>query len=250
MKIVRYEYQHTTQYGVLEKNIIRQLNRPPYDGLDFSNKTHLFEEVRLLSPCQPSSIVAVGLNYQSHVEELNIQVKQETVLFPKPISSIIGPEQCIIRPIECTQLDYEAELAVVIGKPCSKVKQEHAMDYILGYTCLNDVTARNLQTKTNQWMRCKGFYTFCPIGPVIETELDPADLEIKAILNGKTVQHARTSQMIFAIPYLIEYISNFMQLNPGDIIATGTPSGIGPMESGDTIEVQIEGIGSLRNYVK
>jgi len=250
MKIVRYEKNGDVSYGVIRDGKVFEILGLPYGGIQETGKTLPLESVRLLVPCEPASIVAVGLNYRSHIEEIKMEGKMEPVVFPKVLSSLAAPEDDIIKPPACKRLDYEAELAVVIGKRCAKVKKEDAAAYIFGYTCLNDVTARDLQSKTNQWMRAKGFYSFCPVGPWIETQVDPSRLEFKTVLNGKTVQKGNTELMIFDIPFLIEYISDFMELLPGDIIATGTTSGIGPMKPGDTVEIQIEGIGSLRNYVK
>ncbi|MFH0824457.1 MAG: fumarylacetoacetate hydrolase family protein [Pseudomonadota bacterium] len=208
------------------------------------------DDVRLLAPTLPTKVVAVGLNYRDHAEELNLELPSEPLLFMKPASSIVGPGEAVLLPLQSSRVDYEAELAVVVGRQARRVAAGDAPEYILGYTCLNDVTARDLQSKDGQWTRAKGFDTFCPIGPWIETELDPTDLGIGLYLNGKLMQRSRTSNLVFNPFELIEFVSDIMTLFPGDIIATGTPSGIGPMKSGDVVEVRVEGIGSLINPVK
>jgi 2-keto-4-pentenoate hydratase/2-oxohepta-3-ene-1,7-dioic acid hydratase in catechol pathway len=193
--------------------------------------------------------VAIGLNYRDHAEELKLQLPEEPLLFMKPPSSVIGPGDAIVLPPQSTRVDFEAELAIVIGKAAKQVPRKAAREYILGYTCLNDVTARDLQTKDGQWTRAKSFDTFCPVGPWIETDVDPSDLQIELYLNGERKQESRTSNLIFDPFQLVEFITSVMTLLPGDLIATGTTSGIGPMKAGDTVEVRIEGIGSLKNVV-
>lgn len=249
MKILRYVSDGKESYGVLEGGTVREIAGEPYGGIEYTGRSVPLEAASLLAPSRPKSIVAVGLNYRQHSVEFGMDLQAEPLLFPKALSSMLDPFGKIVKPEACGRLDYEAELAVVIGKTCEKVKKEDAERYILGYTCLNDVTARDIQHKESQWLRAKGFYTFCPVGPWIETELNPSDLHLQAILNGKIVQDDRTSSMLFSVPYLIEYISSFMRLEPGDVIATGTPGGIGPMESGDEIKIVVEGIGELVNTV-
>ncbi|MBA7693255.1 putative protein YisK [subsurface metagenome] len=205
--------------------------------------------MRLLAPCTPSKIVALGLNYRAHATEMNVSLPDAPLIFLKPSTSVIGPEENIIYPSSSARVDYEGELAVVIKKPVWRVSVEDAPDYILGYTCFNDVTARDIQRQDYQWTRAKGFDTFAAIGPCIETELDPGSVELETLLNGERKQHASTSDLIYSIPELINFISNVMTLLPGDIIATGTPSGIGPMYPGDTVEIRIKSIGTLKNYV-
>lgn len=250
MKILRYTYEEHCHYGVLEGNNVRQLIGTPFEKLVYTGEEHPLESVKLLMPAQPKNIVAVGLNYKQHSVEFGMELQKEPLLFPKALSSALDPFGKIIKPDVCERLDYEAELAIVIKKTCARIQKEDAREYILGYTCLNDVTARDIQSKESQWLRAKGFYTFCPFGPWIETEIDPGDLKLQAVLNGKTVQDDRTSSMLFSIDYLVSYISSFMQLEAGDVIATGTPGGIGPMKSGDEIKIVIEGIGELVNSVK
>ncbi len=250
MKILRYESQGQISYGVLEGDCIKQLAGGPYEGIACTGQSVPLVQARLLAPSEPKSIVAVGLNYKQHSVEFGMDLVPEPLVFSKALSSLLDPLGKIQKPAACERLDYEAELAIVVGKKCEHIKPEEAKDHILGYTCLNDVTARDIQKKESQWLRAKGFYTFCPVGPWIETELDPRDLRLQAILNGKVVQDDQTSSMIFDVYYLVSYISGFMRLMPGDIIATGTPGGIGPMQSGDEIKIKIEGIGELVNTVE
>ncbi|MGV8175370.1 MAG: fumarylacetoacetate hydrolase family protein [Methanothrix sp.] len=206
------------------------------------------EEVTLLPPCQPSKIVCVGLNYVEHARELNMPLPEEPILFIKPPSSILAPGGKIVYPPSSSQVDYEGELAVVIGKRCKDVPAEEALEHILGYTCFNDVTARDLQKKDGQWTRAKSFDTFAPFGPWI-ARIDPSKVDIKTRLNGRTVQSSNTSDLIFDVPGLIQFISGVMTLEPGDVIATGTPPGVGQLQRGDEVEVEIEGIGVLKNSV-
>lgn len=197
----------------------------------------------------PEKIILTGLNYKDHARELDMKIPDEPIIFLKPPSALIGPGENIIYPEGVRRLDYEAELAIVIGKEGKKIPEKKVKDYILGYTCLNDVTARDLQKKDRQWSRAKSFDTFCPLGPWIETDLDPSDIQIQSFLNGKLKQNSRTSNFIFRIDFLISFISKIMTLKIGDIISTGTPAGIGPMQKSDKVEIVIEGIGSLKNQV-
>jgi len=244
MKLIRYELNGKILQG-------RIVNGRAY-AMDAAagSPGHAMDEIRLLPPVQPSKIVAIGLNYRDHAEELSLPIPDEPILFLKPPSSVIGPGDTIIMPPQSSRVDYEAELAIVIGKTASKVTAGDARDHILGFTCLNDVTARDLQSKDGQWTRSKSFDTFCPIGSWVETEIDPLDLKIELYLNGERRQQSRTSMLIFNPYQLIEFASGVMTLLPGDVIATGTTSGIGPMNSGDTVQVRIEGIGSLTNRVR
>ncbi len=244
MKIARFQVNGEIFVGKLENGV---LTSP--EGHHPMPRDYSAEEVKLLSPCLPGKVVAVGLNYRDHAEELNLQLPDEPLLFLKPQSSVIGPGDKIIMPPQSARVDYEAELAIVIGRTASKVAADKAKDHIAGYTCLNDVTARDLQSKDGQWTRAKSFDTFCPIGPWIETALDPSDLKIELYLNGECKQNSRTSNLIFDCFKLVEFISHVMTLFPGDVIATGTTSGIGPMKNGDKVEVRIEGIGTLTNCV-
>jgi 2-keto-4-pentenoate hydratase/2-oxohepta-3-ene-1,7-dioic acid hydratase in catechol pathway len=205
--------------------------------------------VTLLAPVQPSKIICIGLNYQAHVQASFSAEKppEYPLIFLKPPSAIIAPGDKIVHPPQSERVDYEAELGVVIGRKGSHIPIEKAADHIFGFTCVNDVTARDLQKKDGQWSRAKGFDTFCPVGPWIVDELNFRDVLVEGIHNGEVKQSGRTSLMIFDIPFVINYISSVMTLNPGDLISTGTPSGIAPMKSGDTIEVCVEGIGTLKN---
>ena len=199
---------------------------------------------------KPTKIVCVGLNYHCHAKELGMNTPHHPILFIKPLTTLIGPKDFIIYPKMSKRVDYEAELAIIIKDKTKNVSKKEAMKHIEGFTCLNDVTARDLQKLDGQWTRAKGFDTFCPVGPKIVKIDKPNNLKVQAILNGKIVQDSNTKNFIFKVEELVSFISKVMTLNPGDIIATGTPKGIGPMKRGDKIEVKIEGIGTLTNYVK
>ncbi len=208
-------------------------------------------EVRLLAPCRPGKIIAVGVNYRDHAAEMKEDVHEEDpVIFLKPPSSVIGPEDEIIRPAQSQRVDFEAECAVVIGHRGKDILREDYDRYVFGYTCLNDVTARDLQAKDGQWTRGKGFDTFCPIGPWIETEFDPTNAMVQSRLNGEIRQNSNTRYFIHPVDRVVEYVSAVMTLEPGDIITTGTPGGIGTLNGGDVIEVEVGGIGTLRNRVR
>ncbi|MGL6298222.1 MAG: fumarylacetoacetate hydrolase family protein [Methanobacteriaceae archaeon] len=215
----------------------------------YFKKSYSLEELVLTSPSSPSKIVCIGLNYTDHAKELNMKITDEPKLFIKPSTSIIGHEDDIEYPEMSDRVDYEGELAVVIGKKCKDVPAEGAKEFIGGYTCLNDITARDLQEIDVQWTRAKSFDTFCPIGPFIERELDPKNQNIVLSVNGEIKQNSNTKNMIFNVFELIEFVSSIMTLNKGDIIATGTPYGVGELKVGDCVEVSIEDIGTLRNYV-
>jgi 2-keto-4-pentenoate hydratase/2-oxohepta-3-ene-1,7-dioic acid hydratase in catechol pathway len=209
----------------------------------------LIEEagMRLAPPVQPSKIIAIGLNYKDHAAEMNKKLPEEPLVFSKPPSSVIGPEDAIRLPAWAGRIDYEAEMAVVMGRRASRVKVSDAMDYVLGLTCLCDVTARDLQNKDVQYTRAKGFDSFGPIGPCIAIGLDPSNLSIEGWVNGDKKQSSNTHQLIFPVPELIEFVTRFCTLEPGDIITTGTPSGVGPLKPGDRMMVKVEGIGALSN---
>ncbi|MGB6064328.1 MAG: fumarylacetoacetate hydrolase family protein [Desulfomonilaceae bacterium] len=243
MRLARFAVNDRVLRGRLEGDKLFPIEENTFSG-EFS-----LDRVKLLPPSLPTKIVAIGLNYRDHAEEVKLQLPDEPLLFLKPPSSVVGPGDRIVLPPQSTRVDYEAELAIVIGKTARHVSRDAAHEYILGYTCLNDVTARDLQTKDGQWTRSKGFDTFCPVGPWVETAVDPSDLKIELFLNGVRKQESRTSNLIFDSYSLVEFISNVMTLLPGDLIATGTTSGIGPMKAGDDVEVRIEGIGSLKNIV-
>ena len=250
MKLLRFSSDGQVRYGAVEQRQIRELTGDPYGTLRFGPRSFQLDDVTLLPPCEPSKIVAVGVNYRAHAQEMGHRLPGEPLLFLKPSTSVIGPGAAIHYPEGVTRLDYEAELAVVIKKKTRSVTPAQASEAILGCTCLNDVTARDLQQKDKQWTRAKSFDTFAPIGPWIVTDLDPSNLKIEGILNGQTRQSSTTADLIFPVPVLVSFISSIMTLLPGDVITTGTPSGVGPMQRGDTIEVVIEGIGRLTNMVR
>lgn len=206
-------------------------------------------DLRFLAPVKPGKIVAVGRNYAAHAKELGNDVPSEPILFLKPPSSLLDPGETIRRPPSSARVDYEGELAIVIGKRAKRVSRNDWRDAVLGFTCANDVTARDLQKKDVQFTRGKGFDTFCPIGPWIETDVDPSSLAIVTRVNGMVRQNGSTSQMVFDCGALVAFVSEIMTLEPGDLILTGTPEGIGPLEKGDVVEVEIEGIGTLTNVV-
>lgn len=199
---------------------------------------------------KPTKIVCIGLNYHCHAKELGMNTPHHPIIFLKPLTTLIGPEENIIYPKMSKRVDYEAELAIIIKNRIRNIKKSEAMKHVEGFTCLNDVTARDLQKLDKQWTRAKSFDTFCPVGPKVVKNINPNNLKIQSFLNNKLKQNSNTKNFIFKVEELVSFISQVMTLNPGDIIATGTPKGIGPMKKGDTIEVRIEGIGSLVNYVK
>jgi 2-keto-4-pentenoate hydratase/2-oxohepta-3-ene-1,7-dioic acid hydratase in catechol pathway len=249
MKIVRFAIGNRDRYGILEGDEIKVIEGGPFRAIRLAGQRYGLDQVRLLAPCLPSKIVAVGLNYRSHAEELHAPIPEAPLIFLKPPTAMIGPEENIVYPPSSSRVDYECELAVVIKKRAWAVSVENWSDYVLGYTCLNDVTARDLQSLDGQWIRAKGFDTFAPIGPCIETELDPGGVRVETYLNGELKQGASTSDLIFPVPEMVSFCSNVMTLLPGDVIATGTPGGIGPMSPGDTVEIKIGQIGTLRNYI-
>ena len=208
------------------------------------------DDVLLLPPVKPSKVVLVGLNYRDHAKELDMPIPEEPVIFIKPSTAVTGPSSPVIYPKSAERVDYEAELGIVIKDITKSVSASEALEHVAGYTCVNDITARDLQKKDGQWTRAKSFDTFAPVGPWIETELDPSDLRITSFLNGHKKQDSRTSNLIFPVPRLIEFISDVMTLLPGDVIATGTPPGVGPLKPGDEIAVEVEGIGRLVNTVE
>ncbi|GAA4302589.1 2-keto-4-pentenoate hydratase/2-oxohepta-3-ene-1,7-dioic acid hydratase in catechol pathway [Actinomadura luteofluorescens] len=251
MRIARFSTDDGMSFGVVEENTVAVIAAHPFGELTFTGQRLPLADVRLLAPILPSKIIAIGKNYADHVREMGgDEPPAEPVLFSKPSTAVIGPEEAIAYPQKLSErVDYEGELAVVIGRMCREVPASRAAEVILGYTCANDVTARDLQAKDGQWTRAKGFDTFCPIGPWIETEIDPADLAISTTVNGEVRQEARTSLLLHDIPTLVQYVSQVMTLLPGDVILTGTPAGVGPLEIGDEVTVTVENIGSLTNRV-
>jgi 2-keto-4-pentenoate hydratase/2-oxohepta-3-ene-1,7-dioic acid hydratase in catechol pathway len=253
MRYVRFNMENQTAWGILlQDDLIQPLSAAPYLQGTPEGPTVPVHAVRLLAPAQPSKIVAVGKNYQDHIRELDGQIPETPILFIKPSTCVNGPDgPIILPPTNLTQrVDYEGELALVICRLAKNVSPAEALEYVCGYTCLNDVTARDIQKKDGQWTRAKSFDGFAPVGPLLTDEVDPDHLMIRTLLNGKTVQEASTSQMIWPVAELVAFISSAMTLLPGDVITTGTPSGIGPMNDGDLVEVCIEGIGILRNKVQ
>jgi 2-keto-4-pentenoate hydratase/2-oxohepta-3-ene-1,7-dioic acid hydratase in catechol pathway len=251
-------------YGVVEgesgqPQTISELHGHPFGidpaGVRLTGQRYPLAEVRLLAPVLPSKVVAVGRNYAEHVREMRklsgaTELPQEPVLFLKPSTSVTGPGDRIAYPVKLTdRVDYGGELAVIIGRLCREVPKDRADEVIFGYTCANDVTARDLQLRDGQWTRAKGFDTFCPLGPWMETGTDPSDLAITTTVNGDVRQHARTSELLWDVPSLIEFVSSVMTLLPGDVLLTGTPEGVGPLTDGDEVSVTIESIGTLTNKV-
>jgi 2-keto-4-pentenoate hydratase/2-oxohepta-3-ene-1,7-dioic acid hydratase in catechol pathway len=255
MRIVRFKSGKKTGYGLITHNQVRQLAENPFSNKFDPGKAKLkpekykLEEVVLLAPCRPSKVVCLGVNYRPHANEMGSELPRQPLIFIKPSTAVIGPDAPIVLPRGWNRVDYEAELAIVIGKKAKYVSEEEARQYVLGYTCFNDVTERTVQKADGQWTRGKGYDTFAPLGPWIETELKPDDLKLECYLNGALKQSGRTSELVFGISRLISFISGVMTLLPGDVIATGTPSGIGGMKSGDVVEIKIEEIGTLRNPV-
>ncbi len=255
LRIVRIAIGKKIKYGEWKGNTILgysgspfTVSRPGTSSFRPDGTEYKIDEVRLLAPCVPSKIVCLGLNYRSHAGEFNLDAPKVPIIFLKPLTSVIGPNDKIILPVR-GRIDYECELAVVIGKKAKNVSSPKAMDYVLGYTCFNDVTNRTDQKNDGQWTRAKGYDTFAPIGPCIQTDINAGNLQVETYVNGELRQSGRTSDLIFSIPELIVFITGVMTLLPGDVIATGTPAGIGPIEGGDTVEIKVEKIGTLSNPV-
>lgn len=236
-------------YGIIEGDRVLEIQEP-FHRKEPTGQTWALAEVKLLPPCAPSKIVCVGRNYAEHAAELGNPVPKEPLIFLKPPSSVIGPDEPIALPKISKRVDYEGELAIVIGKRCRHLSpDEDPKRYILGYTCLNDVTARDLQKADVQFARAKGFDTFCPLGPLIETDLDLAAATLETWVNGKRKQFGHVREMIFSVDVIIRWIVQVMTLEPGDVIATGTPPGVGPLAAGDAVEVIVSGVGTLHNPV-
>ncbi|MDG6243603.1 MAG: fumarylacetoacetate hydrolase family protein [Methanolobus sp.] len=239
----RFRYNNEVFYGELKEDTVisQESTFMEYD----------LSELEVLPPSSPSKIVCVGLNYHDHAKELGLNVPEEPILFIKPPSALIGQHGKILYPRNSNRVDFEAELAVIIGKKCKSIAYDRAYDVIAGFTCFNDVTARDLQQKDGQWTRAKGFDTFAPLGPFITPAKDfnPEDAAIRSRVNGELRQDSNISNLIFDVPYLIEFISGVMTLEVGDVIATGTPPGVAELHTGDTVEIEIEGIGTLINEV-
>lgn len=251
-RYIRFEADGCTQYGRLAGDTVYALEGDLFGDRAESGRVYELARVRLLAPCKPGKVLCVGFNYRDHAREFDAPIPDSPNIFMKPSTSVTGPEAPVFFPKALArQVDYEAELVAVIGRRARHVSVEEAADYVLGYTIGNDVTARDMQDTTKQWTVCKGFDSFAPIGPWIETGIDPrAGLDISAWVNGQRRQHSRTDNLIFDVPYLVSWLSHVMTLEPGDIIFTGTPSGIGPVQPGDVMEIRIQGIGSLFNPVE
>ncbi len=250
MKLIRHIFKEKEYYGEVVNDEVHQLTGSLEGGLVKTGISYKLDDVRLLSPVKPSKIICVGLNYLDHIIESNEVIPEAPVVFMKPPTAVIAAGEGIQYPKQSKRVDYEGELAVIIGKRTCKVSEEDAENYILGYTCANDVTARDLQTPNGQWIIAKGFDTFLPLGPCITTDINPNDLEIRTLLNDRIVQASNTRQLLFKPQMLVSFISSIMTLMPGDVILTGTTSGIGPMKAGDKVVVEIEQIGRLENHIE
>jgi 2-keto-4-pentenoate hydratase/2-oxohepta-3-ene-1,7-dioic acid hydratase in catechol pathway len=241
---------YSPAYGLLEADIVREISGIPWRGWVVGHTIWELKNIRMLAPCEPSKIVCVGRNYAAHAAELGNEMPKEPMIFLKPPSAIIGPDEPIVLPAASNRVEHEGELGVVIGKKCAHLSDEtDPLSYVLGYTSVNDVTARDLQKADVQFTRAKGFDTFCPVGPHIETQLDPHDVLVECHVNGQPRQSGSTALMAFPVASLIRYISRIMTLLPGDLIATGTPAGVGPLVANDSVSVSVAGIGVLRNPV-
>ena len=255
MKLCRFTHRNASEphYGIVEDGFVRPLaDEDVFDGRRLAGSAKIpLAEIKLLPPATPSKIVCVGRNYKEHAAELGNTLPPEPLLFLKAPSAIIGSGEAIILPPESVQVEHEGEIGVVIGRITARLgESDDPLTYVLGYTCVNDVTARDLQRKDVQFTRAKSFDTFCPVGPFIVTDINPADVLVTTRVNGETKQQARTSSMAFSIPNLLRYISRAMTLYPGDLIATGTPAGVSRLQHGDVVEVEVEGIGVLQNKVR
>lgn len=252
MKIVRFAAGDIVKYGLVEGSTVKGLKYSPFsplnNGFETDGSTYQINDIKLLAPTVPSKIVCIGLNYKAHVAEGTHELPKLPLIFLKPPSAIINPDDQIVLPTN-DRTDHEAELAIVIGRKARDVGEAEAKNYILGYTCFNDVSERVIQHGDGQWTRGKGFDTFAPFGPWIVTDISPDNLKVEALVNGVAKQSSNTSYLIFGVPTLVSFISKAMTLMPGDIIATGTPNGVSPLKHGDTVEIRVENIGTLRNYV-
>lgn len=250
MKYVKFQSESGPRWGVLQGDTVFTLSAPPFEGLHYDGKNVPYSDCALLAPCEATKLICVGKNYYDHAMEMKEGVPEHPLLFMKGINCLNGHGGEVTAPSFVKRLDYEGELAFVVGKRAKNVSAAEAKDYIFGYTCLNDVTARDIQKGDGQWTRGKSMDGFAPIGPVLADDVDGSDLAIETRLNGNVVQHSRTSLLMNGIPELLEFITASMTLEPGDVVATGTPAGVGPMASGDTVEVTIEGIGTLCTRIR
>jgi len=252
MQIVRVHTAEGPTWGVIDNDDVRRLPNGPFASLEAGERVGRLEELSLLAPVAPTKIVCVGRNYAAHAAEHGAALPAEPLLFLKPPSAVIGPGSEIVLPAASRQVEHESELALVIGDRCRAVSEDEAWTKVLGITCGNDVTARDLQRADAQWTRGKGFDTFCPLGPWIVADLDEAeiaDIEVRCTVNSELRQRGNTAQMAFNPAFLVSYISQVMTLEPGDVIMTGTPDGVGPLHAGDEVTVEVEGVGALANPV-
>ncbi|MEU8139993.1 fumarylacetoacetate hydrolase family protein [Streptodolium elevatio] len=256
MRIVRFSTGDSYSFGAVgsprdqpDELVVAELDGHPYAGISLTGQSHRLADVQLLSPVLPSKIVGIGKNYADHAAEMGGEVPEVPIVFLKPSTAVVGPDAPVVYPEISTEVHHEAELAVVIGRLCRDVPAERVAEVVFGYTCANDVTARDLQRSEGQWARAKGFDTSCPLGPWVETELDPSDLAVTCTVNGDLRQAGRTSQMVRSITDLVVHVTAAMTLLPGDVILTGTPAGVGPLQVGDEVAVTVEGIGTLTNRV-
>ncbi len=249
MKYVRVLRGETPVWGVLEGETVRTLSAAPYEGLVYDGGKLPLAECRLLAPCEPTKIVCIGKNYYDHAKEMGSEPPAKPLLFLKAPNTLNHPEGKVHAPSFVERLDYEGELAFVVKRRAKDVKEENFADYVLGYTCLNDVTARDVQYGDGQWTRGKSMDGFAPVGPVVTDEIDGACVEVETRLNGRMVQKGNTALFMHKLPALMAFITASMTLEPGDVVTTGTPAGVGPMQPGDTVEVEIPGIGVLRNHI-
>jgi len=249
MQIIRFKAAGKTRYGVLEGAAAVEYSGTPWSVFRRGRRRYALSQCVLLAPVLPSKIVAVGLNYRDHAAEMGLPIPDEPRLFLKPPTALVGPDDPIVYPPQSSHVEHEAELAVVMKRRCRSVPAARVREYVLGYTCLNDVTARDVQARDRLPTRAKAFDTFCPIGPAIATDIDPNAVVVEAYVNGVLRQSSSTKELIFPVEELVARVAEVMTLLPGDVIATGTPPGVGPLLPGDRVEVRIEGIGSLRNTV-
>ena len=250
MRILRYRADGGAAWGICEGDTVNELDGNPYGQCQAGASVGRLDEVAILAPCEPRKVICVGLNYAAHAAETGMAAPEFPMFFLKPHTAIANPGDPIVLPKISDHVEHECELVIVIGRRARNVPESEALDYVLGYTCGNDVSARDWQRRESQWFRGKGFDSFFPFGPWIETDLDPSDLAISTRVNGETRQSASTSDLIFNVPNLVADASRTATLLPGDVIATGTPAGVGPISGGDVVEIEISGIGVLSNPVR
>ena len=257
MRFVRFVARHsrlrdawfTPTWGVLEDDRVFPLEQAPYLGVRIGGAARSLDQVQLVAPATPSKLVCVGRNYAEHAAELGNDVPPEPLIFLKPPTTVVGPDAPVVYPAISTRVDHEGELALVIGARCRNLSEEEAASVVFGYTVANDVTARDLQRSDGQWTRGKGFDTFAPIGPWIDDDFDPADRDVRCLVNDEVRQHGNTGLLIYSIPRVLAHVTRFMTLEPGDLLLTGTPAGVGPVQPGDVMTVEVEGLGKLVNPV-